>query len=176
MYTAFYCALISVAACRQLRMASCDVLPVGGSPLFELAISFDTTGSMSRVIDEVKGRVQDMILRLQADIPSIRLAVIAHGDYCDADVFYLEKHVDFTTDVVQLTDLVNNVDGTGGGDPEECYEYILRLVGGLSWTPGSQRALVMIGDSVPHEPSEHVSIDWRTEALYLGNHVRQLVL
>ncbi|WAR03405.1 hypothetical protein MAR_009963 [Mya arenaria] len=140
-------------------------LPPGG--VFELAICFDTTGSMSRVIDEVKGRVQDMIQRLQADIPAIRIAVLAHGDYCDAEVFYLEKHVDFTTNVAELTDFINNVDGTGGGDPEECYEYMMRLVRGLQWMAGSQRALVMIGDSVPHEPGYDLNtdnIDWRQEA------------
>lgn len=138
------------------------LLPPGG--LFEIVFSFDTTGSMSRVIDEVKGRIQDMIQRLQADIPGIRIGVIAHGDYCDRDVFYLEKHIDLTTNIVQLTDFVNSVDGTGGGDPEECYEYILALTKGLNWTPTSRKALVMIGDSVPHEPDYELNVDkinWR---------------
>ena len=38
---------------------------------------------MSYILDEVKGRLSDMIQRLQADIPGIRLGVIAHGYYCD---------------------------------------------------------------------------------------------
>ena len=147
-------------------------LPPGG--LFEIVFSFDTTGSMSSVIDEVKGRLQDMIQRLQADIPGIRFGVLAHGDYCDKDIFYLEKHIDLTQDVKQLCDFVADVDGTGGGDPEECYELVLNLVRSFSWTAGSQRALVMIGDSEPHTPEYELNegnLDWREEAKALASMV-----
>ncbi|KAL4224887.1 hypothetical protein ACF0H5_015583 [Mactra antiquata] len=149
---------------------SVPMLPPGG--LFEMVFSFDTTGSMSRVIDEVKGRLQDMIQRLQADIPGIRFGVIAHGDYCDRDVFYLEKHIDLTTNIVELTDFVKDVEGTGGGDPEECYEYVLRLTRDLNWTRGSRKALVMIGDSIPHEPDYDLNTDninWRDETKALAD-------
>lgn len=137
---------------------------------FDILFSFDTTGSMSRAIEEVKGRVGDMISRLKSDIPFIRIGVIAHGDYCDKDVFYLEQHLDFSSDIVQLQNFVNGIEGTGGGDPEECYEYVLRMARGLSWAPGSQRALVVIGDSVPHEPDYELNtdnLDWRVEAAAL---------
>jgi tRNA U34 5-carboxymethylaminomethyl modifying GTPase MnmE/TrmE len=53
----------------------------------EICFSFDTTGSMSSCIAQVKGRVQDLIQRLQADIPGIRMAVVAHGDYCDTHTY-----------------------------------------------------------------------------------------
>ena len=42
----------------------------------------------------------------------------------------------------------------------------------LSWTPGSQRSLVMLGDASPHPPSYHLNklkIDWREEAKKLYN-------
>ena len=42
-------------------------LPPGG--LLEVAISFDTTGSMYGVLEEVRAKVKDLIQRLQADIP-----------------------------------------------------------------------------------------------------------
>lgn len=141
---------------------------------FDIVFSFDTTGSMSSAIDEVKGRVGDMISRLKSDIPFIRIAVVAHGDYCDKDVFYLEQHLDFCSDVLQLQTFVSGVEGTGGGDPEECYEYVLRLVRRLNWAPGSQRVLVMIGDSVPHEPGYELNtdyLDWRVEANALSEMV-----
>lgn len=147
-------------------------LPPGG--LFEIVFSFDTTGSMSRVIDEVKGRLQDMIQRLQADIPGIRFGVIAHGDYCDADIFYMEKHIDLTTTIVELTEFVKAIDGTGGGDPEECYEYVLWLATHYNWTDGSRRALVVIGDSVPHEADYELNtkkLEWKNETDKLANMV-----
>lgn len=159
-------------------------LPPGG--LIEIAFSFDTTGSMSQCLEEVRGRVGDMIQRLQADIPGIRIAVIAHGDYCDKDS-YIIKWIDFGSSLPEMCDFVRNISRTSGGDFEECYELVLaRAQTELSWTPGSQRSLVMIGDATPHPFSyyrdQEEKLDWEEEAKKLANmvsrqiccHVRQV--
>ncbi|OWF50761.1 uncharacterized protein LOC110450060 [Mizuhopecten yessoensis] len=152
-------------------MAATPMLPPGG--LMEIVFSFDTTGSMSSVLEEIQGRLQDMIQRLQADIPGIRIGVIAHGDYCDEKVFYLTKELDLCSNVVELCNFVKDVEGTGGGDEDECYELILRMVRqNFSWTPASQKIPVMIGDANPHEPEYEMNvdnIDWRTEVNDLHN-------
>jgi len=156
----------------ETSMSSEDVstappLPPGG--LLEIVFSFDTTGSMYGYLTEVRGRIKDMVQRLQADIPEIRIAIIAHGDYCDKDN-YIVKWIDFGATVPELCDFVENVKVTSGGDTDECYELVLRRVQEvLSWTPGSQRSLVMIGDAPPHEPGYRYDdftndIDWREEA------------
>ncbi|XP_059153718.1 uncharacterized protein LOC131939446 [Physella acuta] len=120
----------------------------------EVVFSFDTTGSMYTWLEEVSDRSQDMIQRLQADIPGIRLAVFAYGDYCD-DGTYVTKWIDFTTDVAQLCEFVKNAEKTSGGGAPKCYELVLRQVRTkLSWTPGSRRVLVLIGENNPHEPTE----------------------
>lgn len=143
--------------------------PPGG--LLEIVFSFDTTGSMCGYLDQVRGRLQDMIQRLQADIPGIRIAVFAHGDYCD-HATYVTKWEDFSNDVTRLCEFVSTVSGTGGGDAPECYELVLRQARTeLTWTPGSRRALVLIGDDVPHSASEAVNkdnIDWREEVRELA--------
>ncbi|KAK3101509.1 hypothetical protein FSP39_004105 [Pinctada imbricata] len=129
----------------------------------DICFSFDTTGSMSSSIGEVKGKVQDMIQRLQADIPGINIAVFAHGDYCDRSN-YITTHIDFSTNVKALCQWIKKVKSTSGGDSDECYELVLHEVQELSWRPGSQRALVMIGDALPHEPSypdNKLKLDWR---------------
>ncbi|XP_046566865.1 uncharacterized protein LOC124275379 [Haliotis rubra] len=141
------------------------LLPPAGLP--EIVFSFDTTGSMRSCLAEVRGRLQDMIQRLQADIPAIRIAVFAHGDYCTSSV-YVTKWIDFTTDVKELCDFVMNVEETEGiGDGGECYELVLRQVGEeLSWTPGSNRVLVVVGDDEPHGPNfrgNTQKINWREE-------------
>ncbi|KAK3096956.1 hypothetical protein FSP39_005087, partial [Pinctada imbricata] len=150
---------------------------MGGPSPLDIVFSFDTTGSMSSILDEVKGRLQDMIQRLQADIPGIRIGIIAHGDYCDENVFYLTKHLDFTNNIKDLCDFVSSIDGTGGGDQDECYEYVMRKVRTeFSWTAPPvdntfgiddvTRILVLIGDAGPHEPDYELNtqnIDWRDE-------------
>ncbi|KAH3864088.1 uncharacterized protein LOC127866744 [Dreissena polymorpha] len=138
----------------------------------EIVFSFDTTGSMSSCLAEVRGRVSDMVQRLQTDIPGIKVGLFAHGDYCDAHTSYVTKFVDLTNDLPKLVDFAKTVGSTGGGDSDECYELVLHEVRTkLSWTPGTQRALVMIGDCNPHEPSykqNTLKLDWRKEADALG--------
>lgn len=58
---------------------------------------------------------------------------------------------------------------TGGGDGPECYELVMqRAREVLSWTPGSKRVLILIGDDLPHEPGYQYGgktyhIDWREQ-------------
>ncbi|KAK6179314.1 hypothetical protein SNE40_011703 [Patella caerulea] len=151
--------------------ASVPFLPPGG--LFEIVFSFDTTSSMYCCLTQIRDRVQDMIQRLQADIPGIRIAVVAHGDYCDKKSKYVLQHIDFGATVPELCDFVRQIEGTFGGDLDECYELVMQRVRtDLSWTPNSQRALVMIGDADPHE-KDYVfegfcpNIDWREELQHL---------
>lgn len=148
------------------------VMPPPGDGPMEVAISFDTTGSMYSCLTEVRAKVQDLVQRLQSDIPGIRVAVIAHGDYCDVST-YVVKWIDFGASLPEICDFVKNVQSTGGGDGPECYELVLqRAREVLSWTPGSKRILIMIGDDVPHEPGytyggKTYYINWRDECTEL---------
>ena len=75
--------------------------------------------------------------------------------------------VDFTTDLTKLCNFVQNVGSTGGGDFDECYELVLREAHTkLSWTDGTTRSLVVIGDATPHAPSYSMNkqnICWKKE-------------
>ena len=139
----------------------------GPAPV-EVLISFDTTGSMSVILDFVKNNIREMLTRLFSDIPNLKVALLAHGDYCDGREFYLTKSLDLTGNLDALVDFLKNTDGTGGGDYEECYELILRgAQKRFSWSTGTQKALVMIGDAVPHskdDPANLSGLDWREEA------------
>ncbi|PRP88541.1 hypothetical protein PROFUN_02952 [Planoprotostelium fungivorum] len=147
------------------------------SGMTELIFSFDTTGSMAGAIAEVKTKVNQTIDRLFRDTPLIRIGLIAHGDYCDGPVNAL-RHQDFVHvgDAARLTEWVNTVTSTGGGDGDENYEMVLEQAHQkFSWTEGSRRVLVMIGDASPHESAvclqqmnqfnipEPRAIDWRNE-------------
>ena len=152
--------------------SSAVYVPMGPPPI-QVAFSFDTTGSMSQCIDEVKGQLRVMIERLFSDIPNLEISIIAHGDYCDEEHFYVTKSIDFTNNIAALCEFVNSVEGTGGGDFEECYEHVLHLIRTkLPWSPNARRSVVMIGDAIPHEPDNEYNkehIDWKEEADELKN-------
>lgn len=125
---------------------------------------------------EVRKKVKETITRLMKDIPKIRIGIIAHGDYCDY-TNYVVKKVDLTDDVDALCSFVESVPGTsmkilckctasGGGDAPEAYELALQTAKEMKWTDGYSKALVIIGDEVPHCPSYTTeNINWFTETV-----------
>jgi hypothetical protein len=142
--------------------------------LREIVFSFDTTGSMYNYMEEAGERIRDLVNRLQNDMPGTRLAFMAHGDYYDlSHDRYLIKWIDFGASIEEVVKFFENLSITHGGDDDECYELVLRKTReSLSWTPGSQRSLVVIGDSDPHEPGYKYEqfvndIDWKAETSQL---------
>ena len=152
---------------------STDIPAFGGIAPIQIAFSFDTTGSMSQCIDEVKGRLRDSIERLLSDIPNLEISILAHGDYCDEEHFYVTKSINFTNDIGALCDFVKDVEGTGGGDFEECYEHVLHIIRNeLPWKPYAKKSIVMLGDAAPHAsdyPLNVKKLDWKEEAMKLRN-------
>ncbi|KAL4228962.1 hypothetical protein ACF0H5_012002 [Mactra antiquata] len=138
---------------------------------FEIVFSFDTTGSMYSCLEEVRRQLGDIVQELRRKIPGIRIAIFAHGDYCDAGSTYVTKYINFSNDSTTLCDFVKNVSRTSGGDTPECYELVMREVQEkLSWSTCSQKALVLIGDAPPHEKSEtqnYRHLDWKEETTRL---------
>jgi hypothetical protein len=131
---------------------------------YDIVFSFDTTGSMSQCIREVRRKVKEIVLRLFNEIPSIRIGIVAHGDYCDKNETYLMKHIDLSTDSNKIIEFIGSVENTYGGDTPEAYEHVLREIQKFSWNSESMRALVMIGDAYPHEKNDNPDkIDWKEE-------------
>jgi hypothetical protein len=132
----------------------------------EIVVSFDTTGSMYPCLTQVRREVVTFFKRLFADIPNIKLGVIAHGDYCDEGSTYVTKEHELSTNESALVKFVQNVGNTGGGDSAECYELVLHKARSFKWTAGKSKVLILIGDDVPHSPSESQNtkkLDWRNE-------------
>ena len=93
--------------------------PVGlpGGQL-EICFSFDTTVSMTSYVDQVKARLLDMVQRLKSDIPGIRIALFAHGDYFQPRHGnhnpYVTRFTDFTDDVQKLCQFIEDSVPTDG--------------------------------------------------------------
>lgn len=144
------------------------------SDSLDIAISFDTTGSMYSVLATVRRDVKNTVRELfdQFGPKKLRISIIAHGDYCDKNHPYTIKVLNFTNNVDEICDFVTNVESTYGGDSDECYELVLNTVRtALEWNADSEKILMMIGDCNPHpvgykcrEMSEKNEIDWHNEA------------
>ncbi len=146
------------------------------SDMLDQVIAFDTTGSMSGYIGAVKKHVKDLIPKLFAENPNLRLKVIAFGDYCDMigknkfGKAYQESAL--TDDENALISFVTNAQGTSGGDGDEFYELVIKkVIEETPWRAGSKRAMLFIADAGPHALGysysnyvENNQIDWKEEA------------
>jgi len=138
----------------------------------EIIFSFDTTGSMAACLDQVRQKVSETVTKLMKDIPNIRIGIIAHGDYCDDVSNSTISKLDFIdkSGVDKIVNFVKTVKSTGGGDAPEAYEMALREAVEFSWTEGYSKAVVVIGDEVPHCPSYTTEkINWWDETKKLSD-------
>jgi Mg-chelatase subunit ChlD len=136
------------------------------SSTLDIALMFDTTGSMYSFLEEVRRELSRLALEIHDSVPNARVGVIAYGDYCDA---YVTKVLDLTDNFTAVKDFVRSVEGTGGGDFPEAVEEALYRANQLNWRIGSNRAAVLVGDAPPHgvEDSKH-HYDYKAEANALG--------
>ena len=136
----------------------------------DIVFCFDTTGSMSSVIDSVRQNLTQTIDRLFKDVPNIRIGLISHGDYCDYPQMMWK--LDLSKDIQAIHSFIKQVPNTGGGDAPECYEFALSEGLKLSWK-SDIKVFVIIGDEQPHEKGYKITksiptfqsqlhIDWKT--------------
>lgn len=144
--------------------------------MLDMVIAFDTTGSMSRYIGAVRKHCTDLVPKLLAANPDMRIGIVAFGDYCD-----MNSSTDFGNayQVLPLTDnrekiikFINDAKNTGGGDDDEFYELVIKkITEETDWREGATKAVLLIADAAPHSVGytcprivKNAQIDWREEA------------
>jgi hypothetical protein len=137
----------------------------------DLLVSFDTTGSMSPCIAEVRRRIMEMLPKLFSSIPELRIGMIAHGDYCDEPNAIFKQP--FTSDQAELEKFVKTAPNTSGGDSNEFYELILKLAQEFNWQ-ADNKIFMLIADALPHQVGytygrRTYNIDWRVEVQKLAD-------
>lgn len=132
----------------------------------DIIFSFDTTGSMYACLSRLRRQVENTVNLIFDTVENVNIGLIAHGDYCDAGDTYVTKHHPLSNDRRSLVNFIKTVEPTGGGDSPECYELVLHEARSFNWRPGKAKALVVIGDDVPHGPNYNLNtknLDWRNE-------------
>lgn len=144
--------------------------------MLDMVIAFDTTGSMSSYIGAVRKHCTDLVPKLLAANPDMRIGIVAFGDYCD-----MNSSTDFGNayQVLPLTDnrekiikFINDAKNTGGGDSDEFYELVIKkITEETDWREGATKAVLLIADAEPHSVGytyprivKNAQIDWREEA------------
>jgi hypothetical protein len=131
----------------------------------DVVIAFDTTGSMSDALDEAKQQVQSVIAEVDRRFGDVQFAVAGVSDYGDlygdpGDVpWTLEQPL--TADQGKIQAAIDGLYADGGGDNPEAYGRALQqadLDPAIGFRPGSQRLVVLVADSTPHDDDLNAGI------------------
>lgn len=144
--------------------------------MLDMVIAFDTTGSMSSYLGDVRKHCTDLVPKLLEANPDMRIGVVAFGDYCDMQNKYefgdAYQVLPLTTNKKKIIDFINNAKKTSGGDGDEFYELVIKkITEETNWREGATKAVLLIADANPHEVGysykyivQNAQIDWREEA------------
>lgn len=119
----------------------------------DIVLTFDSTGSMSGEIQQVKQqlrRIGGTLLRL---VPNARISVCTYRDTGDE---YVVRGIPLTSDLRELENYLNGIAADGGGDEPEAVQE------GLRWSMGynefrskARKVILLFGDAPPH--TEHLA-------------------
>ena len=120
----------------------------------DIVITFDSTGSMQREIDQVKGKIERIGGVLMEMIPKTRIGVVTYRDNGDE---YVVKGIPLTDSIAKVKLFLEQTRAGGGGsEPEAVHE-------GLKWATTKNRfrkrarkVILLFGDAPPH-PEKNIA-------------------
>ncbi|MFO0931666.1 MAG: HEAT repeat domain-containing protein [Planctomycetota bacterium] len=137
----------------------------------DIALLFDSTGSMAGLIRAAKERVDEMIGELQTLLPSLRVSVYTYRDHGDNYLFY---GTPLTADPWKLSGFLQNAThGQGGDIPEAVYETVLNATTALAWRKDAHKVVIYAGDA-PHHPEQEVDFLARIKKWFTKENQAQL--
>lgn len=153
-----------------------EVARVTNDGKLDMVIAFDTTGSMSSYISDVKKHVTELVPKLLDANPDMRIGIVAFGDYCDMPkkgVFGKAYQVlPLTDNRDKIINFIRNAEDTYGGDGDEFYELVIKkITEETDWRKDATKSVLLIADADPHPVGysyksriERSQIYWKAEA------------
>ncbi len=116
----------------------------------EIVFVFDSTGSMTRMIDDTRSSISQMLAVLQALVPDARIGLVTFRDR-GRNERYLVQQIPLGLDFWRAVNFMQFVVADGGGDRPEDVRAGLRAAFAQDWRPTARRIIVLAGDAPPHE-------------------------
>jgi hypothetical protein len=147
---------VNISALRRQRESTQPVSvfarSFAGTPELQVVLMFDITISMFHYFDEVRGKLQEIILAVKKEISRSYFSVFAYRNHGDEEkfdqIFYTSPLTAYPEEVFRVIQEIKR--GGGGPDSLTCMEDCFREANKLPWDPKSKKAIVVIGDMPPH--------------------------
>ena len=115
----------------------------------DIVLCFDSTGSMSGEIDQVKRQIDRIGTTLVTLVPKARISIVTYRDQGDN---YVAKGMPLSGNIQDVKAYLNRIEAGGGGDHPEAVDE------GLRWSarenqfrPAARKVILIFGDAPPHE-------------------------
>jgi hypothetical protein len=114
----------------------------------DIVLCFDSTGSMSGEINQVKRQIQRIGQTLTTLVPKARISICTYRD--DGDE-YVAKGLPLTGNIQEVSSYLDRISAGGGGDhPEAVDEGLYWSVTNNNFRPGARKVILIFGDAPPH--------------------------
>jgi Tol biopolymer transport system component/Mg-chelatase subunit ChlD len=124
---------------------------VFGAAGADLAIVFDTTGSMAGAIDDAKAQATELAQTWLDFFKNGRVALVEFKD--EGDPLVAQIDAGLNSDVTAFQAAMNGLTASGGGDyPEAQLSGVMRALNGLDWTDDATKVTIVITDAPGKDP------------------------
>ena len=114
----------------------------------DIVICFDSTGSMSGEIDQVKSQISKIGMTLVKLVPKARISICTYRDQGDE---FVAKGLPLTGNIQDVQSYLNKITAGGGGDhPEAVDEGIRWSVSKNDFRSSARKVILIFGDAPPH--------------------------
>lgn len=113
----------------------------------DVCLVIDGTGSMGDVIDDVKTRMNQLVLAIHRLVPTARLGLVEFGGRGEP----IEVHP-FTLSPAVMGGYLGMIQSQGGGEwQEDTLGAIRAAVEQMAWRPRAKKVIVLVGDTPPFD-------------------------
>jgi hypothetical protein len=113
----------------------------------DVAIVIDGTGSMKRIIGDVKSKMTQLVLAVHRLVPTARIGIVVFGGR--GEPLQVQP---LTVSPDRLLEFLNNIQARDGGEwQEDTLGAVRTAVDRLAWKPGARKTIVLVGDTPPFD-------------------------
>ena len=121
----------------------------------DVALVIDGTGSMKRIISDVKGKMRLLILAIHRLVPTTRMAIVVFGGRGEP---IQVQPLTVSPDV--LINFLENIRAQNGGAwQEDTLGSVRTAVDRLAWQPRAKKVIILVGDTPPFADDKEPTLD-----------------
>lgn len=112
----------------------------------DVVLVIDGTGSMRFVMDQVKAKMEKLVLAVHRLVPVARIGIVQFGGRGETDQIQ-----PFTTSSDQLQTFLGNIHAQNGSFDwrEDTLKAVKTAVDDMQWRPDAKKVIVLVGDTPP---------------------------